>query len=88
MDYRKIEISLPDKLINEIDCLAQKEELDRGELMRQAMAAYIQERKRWHLREQMKKGYIEMANINLKLAMEQARLEEEADGYLPLAEGS
>ncbi len=88
MNYKKIEISLPDNLIDEIDCLAEKEELDRGELMCQAMYSYIQERKRWHLREQMKKGYLEMAHINLKVAMEQARLEDEADEYLPLAEGS
>lgn len=88
MSYKKIEVSLPDNLLHEIDGLAKKEDLDRGELVRKAMSDYIRERKRWYLREQMKKGYMEMANINLELALEQARLEAEADEYLPAAEGS
>lgn len=88
MNYKRVELNLPDNLLNELDTLAQQEELDRGELMRQAMHAYIIERKRWHLREQMKKGYLEMANINLQLAIEQAELEAEAEEYLPFAEGS
>lgn len=88
MNYKKIEVNLPDNLLAEIDNLAQEEELDRSELMRQAMCAYINERKRWHLREQMKKGYMEMAHINLQLAIEQAKLEAEAEEYLLFAEGS
>ncbi|MEG6616620.1 ribbon-helix-helix protein, CopG family [Peptococcaceae bacterium 1198_IL3148] len=88
MNYKRIELNLPDNLLSELDTLAQQEELDRGELMRQAMHAYISERKRWHLREQMKKGYLEMAHINLQLAIEQAELEAEAEEYLPFAEGS
>ncbi|WP_031517914.1 CopG family ribbon-helix-helix protein [Desulfofalx alkaliphila] len=88
MDYKKIEVCLPDNLVNEIDGLAQKEDIDRAELVRKAMSAYIRERKRWYLREQMKIGYMEMANINLQLALEQARLEAEADEYLPAAEGN
>jgi CopG family transcriptional regulator/antitoxin EndoAI len=88
VNYKRVELNLPDNLLNELDTLAQQEELDRGELMRQAMHAYIIERKRWHLREQMKKGYLEMANINLQLAIEQAELEAEAEEYLPFAEGS
>ncbi|MBO8138020.1 MAG: ribbon-helix-helix protein, CopG family [Desulfotomaculum sp.] len=88
MTYKKVELNLPDKLINEIDDLARQEHLDRGELVRRAVYEYIREKKRWHMREQMKKGYLEMANINLQLAIEQAKLEAEADEYLPAAEGS
>lgn len=87
MSYKKVEVNLPDNLLMEIDNLALEEELDRNELMRQAMHAFIIEKKRWHLREQMKKGYMEMANINLQLAIEQADLEAEAEEYLLLAEG-
>ncbi|MTI80295.1 MAG: ribbon-helix-helix protein, CopG family [Firmicutes bacterium] len=88
MSYKKVEVNLPGNLLDEIDVLARQEDLDRGELMRQAVFAYITEKKRWQMRENMKKGYLEMANINLQLAMEQAELEAEADEYLPAAEGS
>lgn len=85
MGFKKIVLSFPDNLISEIDYLAQRETLDRGELVRKAVCIYIRERKRCYMREQMKKGYLEMANINLQLALEQARLEAEADEYLPVA---
>jgi len=85
MGSKKIVLSFPDNLISEIDYLAQRETLDRGELVRKAVCIYIRERKRCYMREQMKKGYLEMANINLQLALEQARLEAEADEYLPVA---
>jgi len=88
MGSKKIVLSFPDNLISEIDYLAQRETLDRGELVRKAVCIYIREKKRCYMREQMKKGYLEMANINLQLALEQARLEAEADEYLPVAEGS
>lgn len=88
MSYKKVEVNLPNTLLTELDNMAFKEDIDRSELMRQAMYAFIIERKRWHLREQMKKGYVEMANINLQLAIEQADLEAEAEEYLQLAEGS
>lgn len=87
MNYRKVEVNLPANLLTEIDNLAMQEDLDRNELMRQAMHAFIIEKKRWHLREQMKRGYLEMANINLQLAIEQADLEAEAEEYLLMAEG-
>jgi len=48
-----------------------------SEFIREAMKLYIQERKRRTIREQMKKGYIEMAKINLALAGENFALEHE-----------
>ena len=41
------------------------------------MSYYITECKRRLLREQMKKGYLEMAKINLDLVVEHYRLESE-----------
>lgn len=75
---KRIMISLPGSLLEEVDDLAAAEKLNRSEFIREAMKMYIQERKRHLLREQMKKGYMEMAKINLALAMEQERLESEA----------
>jgi CopG family transcriptional regulator/antitoxin EndoAI len=72
-------ISLPEYLLSEIDCIAAAENLNRSEFVREAMKLYIAERKRRLLREQMKKGYVEMAKINLALAIEQYRLESEVE---------
>ncbi|WP_207644309.1 CopG family ribbon-helix-helix protein [Desulfolucanica intricata] len=74
---KRIMISLPDNLLEEVDGIAAAESVNRSEFIREAMKLYIAERKRRILREQMKKGYIEMANINLALAVEQYRLESE-----------
>jgi len=71
-------ISLPEYLLTEIDCIAASENRNRSEFVREAMKLYIAERKRSLLREEMKRGYLEMARINLALAIEQYRLESEA----------
>ncbi|SHJ47490.1 CopG family ribbon-helix-helix protein [Desulfofundulus thermosubterraneus] len=68
---KRIMISLPDNLLAEVDGIVAAERLNRSELIREAMRFYIAERKRQQLREQMKKGYQEMAKINRELAAEQ-----------------
>lgn len=85
---KRIMISLPDSLLAEVDGIAAAEQLNRSEFIREAMKLYIAERKRRILREQMKKGYLEMATINLALAIEQYRLEVEASEIyeIPAAE--
>lgn len=84
---KRIMISLPGNLLEEVDGIAAAERLNRSEFIREAMKLYIQERKRHLLREQMKKGYKEMAQINLALAVEHHRLESEvAAEFEPLAE--
>lgn len=75
---KRIMISLPDSLLAEVDGIAAADQLNRSEFIREAMRFYITERRRRHLREQMKKGYLEMAKINLALAIEHYRLESEA----------
>lgn len=74
---KRIMISLPDSLLAEVDGIVAAEQLNRSEFIREAMKLYIAERKRRLLREQMKIGYIEMAKINLSLAVEQYDLESE-----------
>lgn len=75
---KRVMISLPDSLLEEVDGIAAAEQLNRSEFIREAMKLYISERKRRLLREQMKRGYLEMAKINLSLALEHYRLESEA----------
>jgi len=72
-------ISLPDSLLAEVDGIAATDRINRSEFIREAMRFYITERRRRLLREQMKNGYLEMAKINLTLAIENYRLESEAE---------
>ncbi|MGB9662456.1 MAG: CopG family ribbon-helix-helix protein [Moorellaceae bacterium] len=78
---KRIMISLPENLLAEVDGLATLEKRNRSEFIREAMKLYIAERKRRAIREQMKRGYQEMAQINLSLAMENYEVEEEAQNY-------
>lgn len=65
---KKILITLPDTLLNEVDKLVSNENVSRSEFVREAMKLYIREKKKKELRERMKKGYQEMAGINLAFA--------------------
>ncbi len=65
---KKVLITVPDALLAQVDSLAGRENLNRSELVREAMKMYLQEKKRQSETEQMKKGYQEMANINLSIA--------------------
>lgn len=67
-ERRKILISLPTSLLKEVDTIVSLEKTNRSEFVRQAMRLYIREKKKMETREEMKKGYREMAEINLKLA--------------------
>jgi len=88
-EVKRIMISLPDQLLEEVDGIVASEKLNRSEFIREAMRVYIQERKRSIIREQMKKGYLEMAKINLSLANESLNAEDEADSAykFQIAEG-
>ncbi len=66
--YKKIMVSIPDNLLEEIDNMVTVEKTNRSELVREAMILYLRERRKISLREEMKLGYEEMAEINLKLA--------------------
>lgn len=65
---KKIMISLPDSLLKEVDEIVSLEKKNRSECIREAMKLYIQEKKKLEIRESLKKGYVEMANINLAIA--------------------
>ncbi|CEP69254.1 Ribbon-helix-helix [Moorella glycerini] len=78
---KRIMISLPESLLAEVDGLATLERRNRSEFIREAMKLYITERKRRNIREQMKRGYQEMASINLALAVENYDVENEAQRY-------
>ena len=76
-DLKRIMISLPDYLLREVDVIVALEKKNRSEFIREAMKLYIREKQNSHLREQMRKGYQEMAVINLTLAQEGINTDEE-----------
>lgn len=65
---KKILISVPDNLLKELDTIVSVDKTNRSKLVREAMRLYLKERKRLDTRDRMKKGYQEMAEINIKLA--------------------
>lgn len=78
---KRIMICLPESLLAEVDNLATVERRNRSEFIREAMKLYIAERKRRNMREQMKRGYQEMAPINLALVVENYDVEDEVQRY-------
>lgn len=82
MNVKRIMISLPQHLLQEVDGVVEREQSNRSEFIRQAMKLYLTERKKRYIRETMQKGYLEMANINLNIASEAFQAEEEADHTL------
>lgn len=65
---REISVTLPDMLVEEMDSLASSLNRSRSEVISLAVKKYIEELKKIELKEQMKKGYLEMGEINLELA--------------------
>lgn len=79
---KRIMISVPNHLLQEVDGIAELENSNRSELIRQAMRLYLSERKKRFIRESMQRGYMEMAKINLNIASEAFLAESEADHTL------
>ncbi len=77
-ETKRIMISLPDILLDEVDGIVASEKRTRSEFIREAMRLYLQERKKRQIREKMQRGYIEMARLNLNLANEALEAENEA----------
>nr|WP_170312229.1 CopG family ribbon-helix-helix protein [Paenibacillus sacheonensis] len=79
---KRIMISLPDHLLEEVDGIVAKENSNRSEFIRQAMKLYLIERKKRQIRDSMQRGYLEMAKINLVMASEAFQAEEDAGDTL------
>ena len=69
-ELRRIMISIPNSLLQEVDGIIAMEKLSRSQFVRDAMRSCIEDRKRKEVRDMMRKGYQEMANINMELAEE------------------
>lgn len=75
---RRISLSLPELLIEEIDEIAISNGQSRNNIIASALKQYVRERQRVELKSQMKKGYLEMSNINLDIASESLLSDESA----------
>lgn len=67
-ECKKIIVTVPDSLLNDMDSFAEFDGVSRSEMIRKAMNEYISGRKKKNLREQLKNGYEEMAAINIEWA--------------------
>ena len=65
---KEISLSLPDALLSEIDFTARLEHNTRNDFIVQIVRSYLKEKRRLELRAAMQAGYLEMAEINLKIA--------------------
>ncbi len=75
---KKVLITVPDSLLEAVDIAAKGDNVNRSEFVREAMKMYLREKKKRTNCEQMKKGYQEMAELNLNLAETYFAAEEEA----------
>lgn len=65
---KEISLSLPDSLLSEIDFTARLEHNNRNDFIVQIVRSYLKEKRRLELKSAMQAGYLEMAEINLKIA--------------------
>ena len=75
---RKVSVTLPDFLVEEADRIASSLNRSRSEIIAQAVKRYIDETRKIELKEQMKKGYLEMGRINTSLAEDSLLSDESA----------
>ncbi|NMA68672.1 MAG: ribbon-helix-helix protein, CopG family [Desulfitobacterium sp.] len=76
-ESKRIMISLPETLLAEVDDVVTLENRNRSEFIREAINSVLHERRKQGIREQMRKGYQEMAQLNLAIARELFLTEEE-----------
>ena len=67
-ETKRIMVSLPDSLLEEVDYIVAIEKKNRSEFVKEAMKLYIREKRRVEVSEKLKTGYVEMSQINLTLA--------------------
>lgn len=78
-ETKRIMISLPHNLLEEVDGIVASEKRSRSDFIREAMRLYLSEREKQQIRERMQRGYTEMAKLNLRLANEAFDVENEAN---------
>ncbi|TFE01976.1 CopG family ribbon-helix-helix protein [Jeotgalibacillus salarius] len=75
----EILVRLPKQLLTELEAFAEKEELSCSDCIYRATKSYVRDRRRKQTQDAMRRGYMEMAKINLSMASEALQAEYEAD---------
>ena len=70
MEQKKISITLPEDIANNIDMLSADLHISASSLIESVIKMYLAERRRIENKANLKKGYLEMAEINLSIAEE------------------
>ena len=65
---KRLVVNLSEALNNEFNDALEKDSKKRSEFIREAIIVYIEEKKRLSLMEQMRHGYVDMAQLNLEIA--------------------
>jgi CopG family transcriptional regulator/antitoxin EndoAI len=78
----EVVVRLPKHLKKELDGFIQQEDLELNDFFCHAAKMYIRDKRIKHLREMMKRGYVEMAKINLTISSESFEAEIEAETSL------
>ncbi|EBH4214369.1 CopG family ribbon-helix-helix protein [Listeria monocytogenes] len=74
-----ISVELTQKMIQELDVVVEKEKMGRSEVIMEATQQFLQEKRARELRDEMERGYAEMATINFAIACECTHVEAEAE---------
>ncbi|MCO1603453.1 CopG family ribbon-helix-helix protein [Desulfosporosinus nitroreducens] len=80
-ESKRIMISLPESLLAEVDGIVTVEKRNRSEFIREALNSILHERRKKGIHEQMRQGYLEMAQLNLSIARELFQTEQEVLEY-------
>lgn len=80
-ESKRIIISLPESLLAEVDGIVTIENRNRSEFIREAIISILHERRKKGIREQMRNGYLEMAQLNLAISRELYNVEQEVILY-------
>ncbi|SDH05175.1 CopG family transcriptional regulator / antitoxin EndoAI [Alteribacillus persepolensis] len=73
--FQQIAVELPEDIYSEIEHLTEEE---KNSFFRKVLQEQIKQRKSSDVENQMKQGYLEMAQINIELCKEFEQAEEEA----------
>ncbi|EJL4468339.1 CopG family ribbon-helix-helix protein [Listeria monocytogenes] len=74
-----ISVELTQEMIQELDVVVEKEKMGRSEVIMEATQQFLQEKRARELRDEMERGYAEMATINFAIACECTHVETEAE---------
>ena len=75
----QILVTLPKELILELEAFAEQEKVSRNECIYRATKMFMRERRKKQTQDAMRRGYMEMAKINLSMASEALQAEYEAE---------